>query len=382
MFAVQGGMQSFAVFMPQVAAGAGWAVARVAVASSTAAAGAVCANLLIGRALKRTSPKLTLSVGILAYGLQNLVFYVSPSPLVFALGGVLGGLAMGWGTVASCSIIIDAFFVEDRSKFMAITVTGAMFGSVAFNPLAAALIGRFGWRTAYLVQGAVVLALGLAAVALLIGELPERERESAETKALAGLTAAEARCTASYWLLALGIFLIGLSTNIENYMPAFWQSRGLGEMHSSLVMSAYAAMAALISILMGRVNDRFSGKGYVGTTSALFVLALLAMARTGAVERLPLLLLCCLPFAAGAKKASSLVPPLVVAEAFGRRDYASLIGFFAAMLQAGVMASNFVIGALLDCGYPVTLSAMAAVNLAGLLCIVLALRNAPIAALR
>ena len=377
MFVVQGGMQTFAIFLPRVGESTGWGVSRVSIASSTAAAGAFLANLAISRALKKLSPKAVLAIGIVAFAAQEIVFGSSTQPWMFWLGGVFGGIAMGWGTVATCSIIIDSFFDEDRSKFMAITVSGAMFGSVAFNPLATLLIGRFGWRRAYFLQGALVLFIGLAAVLLLIGRLPERKAGAAENAEQGGLTAAEAKRTVSYWLLGLGIFFIGLSTNIENYMPAFWQSRGVSVAASSAVMTVYAAMAAGMSILMGRVNDRLSGKAYVAATSLLFSGAVLIMARTGIVSHMALLVLCCLPFAAGGKKASALIPPLVVAEAFGRRDYPAIIGFFAGMLQLGVMASNFVIGPILEHGYTPTLTAMAGVNLAGLVCATAALIKKP-----
>lgn len=160
-------------------------------------------------------------------------------------------------------------------------------------------------------------------------------------------------------------------------MPAFWQSRGVSVAASSAIMTAYAAMAAVMSVIMGRVNDRRSGKAYVAATSVLFSGAILVMARTGVVSSLAILILCCIPFAAGGKKASALIPPLVVAEAFGRRDYPAIIGFFAGMLQLGVMASNFVIGPLLEYGYTPTLTAMTGINLAGLACIVIALIKKP-----
>lgn len=379
MFAIQGGMQTFAIFLPRVGESTGWGVAQVSIASSTAAAAAVLANFAIASVLKKLSPRVVLTMGIIAFTIQELFFGLSREPWMFWLGGVFGGIAMGWGTVAPCSIIIDSFFNEDRSKFMAVTVAGAMFGSVAFNPLASVLIESFGWRRAYYIQGALALCIGLLAV-LLIGRMPERVERESEISSGSGLTAAQARKTGAYWLLAAGIFLVGLSTNIENFMPAFWQSRGLSPSASSLVMTAYAAMAAVMSIIMSRINDRLSGKAYAAATSLLFCGALAIMAWTKAVSSVALLLLCCLPFAAGAKKASALIPPLVVPEAFGRRCYAEIIGFFAAMLQLGVMASNFIIGNLIDYGYDLTLSAMAGLNLVGLVCVAAALTVKPLKA--
>ena len=71
------------------------------------------------------------------------------------------------------------------------------------------------------------------------------------------------------------------------------------------------------------------------------------------------------------------IPPLVVAETFGPKHYSALIGLFAAMLQLGITASNFVIGPLLRWGYPISFSAMAAVNIAGMACVFLAMLKKP-----
>ena len=189
--------------------------------------------------------------------------------------------------------------------------------------------------------------------------------------------AAFPRGSLSYGLLILGTFLLGFATNVENYMPAFWQSRGLSPVLSSLVLSAYAFVAALLSLVFSRVNDRLGGGSYVLLTSLCFIGSLLLMCYTGVCGSLPLLLLCCVPLAAGAKKAVTLTPPLVVAEAFGRRDYAGIIGPFAAVLQLGVASSNLVIGPLADRSYSLAFTAMTAVNLLGTLAVILALKKKP-----
>ena len=386
MFLVQGCVQCFSIYMPQIAAETGWGVSRVAVVSSTAAGGAFIANLLLAPALKRLSAKAILAVGALFLVLHMCLYSVCTNVYLMWFAGLLGGVAIGWGTAAPCSILISNWFVKHRSQYIAAAVAGSMFGSVLQNPVAALLIERLGWRSAYVVQSVTVGGLALASVLLLISESPEKKgqkpygAEQAAASAAAeagGVEIQEAKKSLSYPLLALGIFLIGLSTNTENYMPAFWQSRGLEPVLSSWVMSAYSLFAALSSILMSKINDRLGGRNYVLLTTLLFSVSLLVMTYTGVVSSLPWLILCCLPFAAGAKKSSTLIPPLVVAEAFGPKHYSALIGLFAAMLQLGITASNFVIGPLLRWGYPISFSAMAAVNIAGMACVFFAMLKKP-----
>lgn len=386
MFLVQGCVQCFSIYMPQIAAETGWGVYRVAVVSSTAAGGAFIANLLLTPALKRLSAKTVLAVGALFLVVHMCLYSVCTNVYLLWLAGLLGGVAIGWGTAAPCSILISNWFVKNRSQYIAAAVAGSMFGSVLQNPAAALLIERLGWRSAYVVQSVTVGGLALASVLFLISESPEKKGQKpygAEQTAASAVVASggveieAAKRSLSYPLLALGIFLIGLSTNTENYMPAFWQSRGLAPVLSSWVMSAYSLFAALSSVLMSRINDRLGGRNYVLLTTLLFSASLLVMTYTGVVSSLPWLILCCIPFAAGAKKSSILIPPLVVAETFGPKHYSSLIGLFAAMLQLGITASNFVIGPLLRWGYSISFSAMAAVNIAGMACVFLAMLKKP-----
>lgn len=392
MFLVQGGLQTFAIYMPSIAEETGWKVSSVAIVSTTATVGAFLANLVISKFIEKLTAKWVLFIGTLFLCGHWLLYSVSHSVYLLWFAGFLGGVAIGFGTVAPCSIIMTNWFVKNRSQYVAAVIAASMFGSTVLNPLAGQLINHFGWRQAYQVQALTVGLLSVLVVLIFIIDGPERvkqraygaletvaEEGSQTTAVIGGIEAAAARKTASFWLMILGIFMIGLSTNIENYMPAFWQSRGMSAVTSSSIMGVYAFIAAVGSIIMSKVNDKLGGKNFVLITSVLFAVSTLIMAFTGVVSVLPVLIVVCIPFAIGSKKASGLIPPLVVAEAFGRKHYAQIIGSFTAMLQLGIAASNPIIGALLNSsgGYNLPFTAMVIVNLAGMACIFVALVRKP-----
>jgi len=383
MFLMQGTIQAFAVFLPAIVADTGWKLSLVAQVSTFCSGSAFLANLALTPALKKISARSALAVGAVFLMLEDLIFCFSPNVYLVWFGAFLGGVALAWGTVAPCSIILTNWFNKNRSQYVAAAVAGSMLGSVVLNPLCALLIDALGWRRAYLITGPGAGLCTLLTVFLLIrddpasvGQRPYGEL-AADAPEQGGVDAVTARRSLSYGLLILGTFLLGFATNVENYMPAFWQSRGLSPVLSSLVLSAYAFAAAVLSLVFSRVNDRLGGGSYVLLTSLCFVAALLLMCYTGVCGSLPLLILCCVPLAAGAKKAVSLTPPLVVAEAFGRRDYACIIGPFAAVLQLGVASSNLAIGPLADRSYALAFTAMTAVNLLGAFAVVLALKKKP-----
>lgn len=387
MFLVQGAMQTFAIFLPQIVAGTGWSLAKVAQVSTFASTSGFFANLLLGRVLKKCRVKTVLLIGASFVGIHMLTYAMSTNVYTLWFAAFLGGIAIGWGTIAPCSIVITNWFRKYRSLCIAGATTGSMLGSVVLNPAASLLIEAYDWRTAYRILGVVITALALLAILLLIQEDPKKlgqspygiqeAPETGNSTRTGGVSASEARRSVSYWLMLAGIFFIGFSTNIENYMPAFWQHRGMSSVNASVVLSCYSLFAAGITLVMSRVNDRLGAKRYVLATSVLFAVSVLVMVYTGVTDSMMLLIVCCVPFAAGAKKACTMTPPLVVADAFGLREYDGIIGLFAAVLQLGIASSNLAIGPLAQISYDLAFTCMCAVNLTGMLFVWIALAVKP-----
>lgn len=175
MFLMQGCQQCFSIYMPQVAADTGWGVSKVAIVSSTAAGGAFIANMLLTPALKKLSAKTVLIIGAVFLPLHMCMYAVCRNIYMLWLAGFIGGVSIGWGTAAPCSIIITNWFVKNRSQYIAAIVAGSMFGSVLQNPVAALLIHNLGWRMAYVVQSLSVGGLAIALILLLVSECPEKK---------------------------------------------------------------------------------------------------------------------------------------------------------------------------------------------------------------
>lgn len=232
MFLVQGSLQAFAVFMPAIVAGTGWKLSLVAQVSTLASGSAFLANLALTPALKKLSARTVMLIGAAFLAIHNVVYSLCQSVYALWFGAFLGGMAIGWGTMAPCSIIITNWFNKNRSQYIAAAVAGSMLGSVVLNPVAVLLIERFGWRQAYVIMGLSVGVSAILIILLLIREDPAALGQrpygelSGDTPEYGGIDAAAARKSFSYLLLFVGIFLLGFSTNVENYMPAFWQARG------------------------------------------------------------------------------------------------------------------------------------------------------------
>ncbi len=171
---------------------------------------------------------------------------------------------------------------------------------------------------------------------------------------------------------------MGVTTNIENYLPAFWRSQGLSVSESSTMMALYAGIAGLASLILGRISDRLGAKAYVLANFAFFIAGSIAVFYVGIIGTAPMLA-ALVVFALGGKKNSNLMPPMVTVECFGRRDYKQIIGYFQSMLQLGIAISNPIISKLqaINDDYKLPFYWMAALGVAALILIQAGLRLAP-----
>ncbi|MDR1043915.1 MAG: MFS transporter [Candidatus Adiutrix sp.] len=393
MFFVQGGLQTFAVFLPSIMNDTGWTLSSIALMSTVATVAAFFANMLIGTLLKKMEAKWILFIGVAVCTAHFFMYSYATSLLGLYVGAACGGISIGFGTVAPVSVVMNNWFIKKRATYMSIVIAGSMFGGAIIMPICGQLIHHFDWRVAYRILGASIGVIVLFSVIFLVADSPQKKGQKAygaddEPGAAGGdsggpavadgVTPVVARSSASFWLLLVGILLVGCSTNIENFLPAFWQSRGLTVSTSSSIMGIYAFITGVCTICLGRVSDKLGGLAYAFLTSGLFIIGTISIFFIGAAAT-PIIIMAVIPFAAGAKKTSTLTPPLVVAASFGRKHYGAIIGYFTGMLQLGIALSNPIIGELYRSSgdYQLPFMVMAVFNAAALVLIIFALKLAP-----
>lgn len=393
MFVIQGGMQTFAVFLPSIVADTGFSLVEISLISSFACVFAFFSNMLFGRVLKKFGLKITVIIGIVCYSVHFYIFALANSLLVFYAGAIIGGFVIGFSTVAACSVVLTNWFVEKRALMISIAFSGSMFGGAIIMYLLGLLIDLYGWRMTYVIQGTVLGLMALIAILFLIIEAPDRKgqlpygtdkaaeanvKTNQEQQAEQGIEVSKAKRTPCFFLMLAGLLLVGIATNIENYLPAFWQSMGMGVVDSAKMMAVYAFLAGIAAIILGKISDKMGAKIYTLLTLVLFVAGCLAVYFVGIIATAPMLG-ALLVFALGGKKTSNLVPPQVTVACFGRKDYCLLIGSAQAMLQLGIAVSNPIIGKLYAVGenYFLPFMVMAVLAIAALLLIQASLRFAP-----
>ncbi len=110
------------------------------------------------------------AVGVLAFWLLSRAD--SFADCMFAYG-VLGGIAIGFGTILPAQTLASNWFVRSRSRAIALVLGGGAVVGFAINLFTPAILRAADWRTAWLIISGISAAVAVVA-ALFIRGMPER----------------------------------------------------------------------------------------------------------------------------------------------------------------------------------------------------------------
>lgn len=190
-----------------------------------------------------------------------------------------------------------------------------MAGAIAAVPaINLALIGAFGWRTAWVILGVAVWAMMLPVMMLFrngpeeVGQgidgddrsdaanlRPEQRGEMADSDASLdasidasiSLTFGEARRTRAFWIILAMTAFWGMANTavIFNIVPIF-ESRGMTAQHAAWLFTGYAASLAVMQLIGGVLADRFPLHRLLSIAAACMVVSMFGYASIDAPNML------------------------------------------------------------------------------------------------
>src|ERR1700733_7798479 len=162
---------TFGLFLKPLSAAFGWRRDQISVAFGCVAVTVAVCSPLIGRLLDRYGPRRTILPCIAAFGLGFAsLSLLTPRLLHFYLVFIFIGLAGNGTTQLAYSRAVSTWFFEHRGMALSLIAAGAGTGAMTLPLLAAWLIQKYGWRTAYAVLGLLVLAVSFPLTSLLVRE--------------------------------------------------------------------------------------------------------------------------------------------------------------------------------------------------------------------
>jgi MFS family permease len=211
---------------------------------------------------------------------------------------VLRGLGAAGPSPPAFAFVITRWFDRQRGLALGIALSGVGLGTAIVPPIAAYLIGAYGWRAAYVGVGATILILGGLPIALLIREPDANERARMPHLAeasLPGLSLREALTRSwRFWALAFAFFLgIIVLNGTLTQIVAMLLDRGMKLQAATSVLAASGVAAVAGRLLSGWCVDRFHGP-YVAVGFFLLLMVGTALFGSGLPEPAPLIgaLLC------------------------------------------------------------------------------------------
>jgi sugar phosphate permease len=196
---------------------------------------------------------------------------------LFALWGVLLAVATGLTALVLGAMVSNRWFSARRGLVVGILSAATATGQLAFLPLAAWLIGHYGWRAAVIPPCVTCLLAALLVLALMrdhpaelgltaFGE-PADAVPAPPPAAAAAWNApfgalVEGARNGTFWILFATFFICGLSTNglVQTHFITLCGDYGLAAVPAASVLAAMGGFDIFGTVLSGWLSDRYDNR--------------------------------------------------------------------------------------------------------------------------
>lgn len=211
----------------------------------------------VGWCLDRFGPRWLFTIAALLSGLALIACSTLRTIGEFIIYyGVLS--ALGQTALAPVAVMVSRWFAqEQRGRAIGFTDIGTGFGMVVFVPATAWFIQTFGWRQAFVVLGAVIIAV-LVPLNVLHRQPPER----AEERQILASTLTVVLRQNTLWVLCLAHFFMTITMTMVNvHLIEFLVTTGtLQRLEAATVLSGVSLISLGGRMFFGWLADRLHGE--------------------------------------------------------------------------------------------------------------------------
>ncbi|MFM8594534.1 MAG: MFS transporter, partial [Chloroflexota bacterium] len=171
--------------------------------------------------------------------------------------GILTSIGVAATGPVIATSVVSRWFTQKRALAMSIATSGAAFGQLMIVPIAAEILARSDWHTAYYVLGAALLVLTLPLALFVLRDGPKGTVSASKSPDAVGWRLPEALQGPLFWLLAIGFLVCGWTMAFPNvHFIAHADDMGMSHTISGLTVSVTAVFSIAGSILLGMAADR------------------------------------------------------------------------------------------------------------------------------
>ncbi len=360
--AIGGGlhMYGFSVFFLPVSRSLDLSRAATSLVFSLSRAEGAVEGPAAGYLIDRLGPRKVLFGAAIIMGVGYLLFSRVDSFITFLLV-YMGVISLGFnaGLMHVPMALVNSWFIRRRSFALGILMASFALGGALIVPTLSVGIQHFGWQTAALLCGLVVLGT-VPPICLILrrspesmGLLPDGDRDRVEVNqvpaAPAGLvrvdfSVREALRTTSFWVLSGAISLrMGAHMALITHFIPIMVWKGTDEPSGAALLGMLASLSIPCRILLGWAGDRLPKYLTLAVACSTGAAALLFLQYAEPGWHL-------WAFVALLTVVESMGPLqwALVGDFFGRYRYATIRGIMSAFIATGAMAMPFVAGIIFD----------------------------------
>lgn len=301
-----------------------------------------------GRLLEKVNNRILLVVMAIINAVAIGAMGTHQSVMGFYLSGVGIGIPQAFFLYLVGPTMMNRWFAKKTGFFTGICMAFSGIFAVILNPIGGYVIATYGWRTAYMFFGALILVICVPA-ALLVKDRPsmmglqpygydeaeEAAKANANKGGLPGITFSAAIKTLPFVLFVAWAIVQALYNDVNSYLPSYATSLGFGIAISSTIGSMTMLGSVISKIGLGAVNDKsVVGALLVAGTAAITGVALMTFAGPSN----PTLLLAGALLWGICHANVTVQIPLVVRKVFGPREYTQIL---AVIMMVVNLASSF-----------------------------------------
>ena len=331
----------FGVFLKPMTEELGWSRGAFSLANTLSVVATGSAGFIVGPLVDRYGGRWLVVGGAVIAGLalmslsvvHDLWQFLGLRGFLFAIGGV------GMGPLV-INVVLAKWFVRQRGRAISLSAMGISAGGIVLAPLASLLTDSVGWRSAWLVFGALIWVVVIVPAAFImkrqpedIGLLPDGDtpesfaaarRGRGEMRPRSGAleqhwTRAEAVRTKQLWMLVLAYGLGGLpSAALLLHLIPFLQDNGFSAGVAALLFAVLQGASFISKPIWGYSLDRFEPRYLVASGWSLKVVPLLLLPAVAGGYGIPALILLLAVYGTGVG-CTMVGQEVIWAHYFGRR---------------------------------------------------------------
>ncbi|NEQ27024.1 MAG: MFS transporter, partial [Microcoleus sp. SIO2G3] len=215
------------------------------------------------------------AMGVLAIGVAATTLMQAVWQMVL-LWGIVVGCGSGIISIVLGTMVVERWFVERRGLVLGVLTASIATGQLLFLPFLAAIVSRFGWRSAALtIAGTALLLIPL--IALLMRDRPADMNlrafgDTRETVEVAPATVKTVGATLNslrqglrsrdFWLLSASFFVCGASTNglIGTHLIPACIDHGIPEVQGASLLAFMGIFDLIGTTGSGWLTDRWNSR--------------------------------------------------------------------------------------------------------------------------